>query len=163
MSRLPYGKHLLRIKGQAPDGHWSTRELQLTVVVLKPFYSQQIGSIILAGLVFLAAGFFILRWRRPAWNVPQANWSGSGTTNGNYPATVRRAQSVYEFKNRFFANVSHEVRTPLTLILGPIGTLINSGELSKSSMNMSKLAQTNAQSLLKLVSYFLIYRKSTDE
>lgn len=155
MSRLPYGKHLLRIKGQAPDGHWSTKELQLTVVVLKPFYLQ-IWFIILAGLVFLAAGFFILRWRTASLERTQAKLEAEVARQ---TATIRQQaeelKALDEFKNRFFANVSHELRTPLTLILGPIGTLINSGELSKSSMNMLKLAQTNAQSLLKLVSSIL--------
>lgn len=56
-----------------------------------------------------------------------------------------------EIKSRFFSNVTHELRTPLTLIMGPLKDLMSATSLSeKDSINL-KVAERNAQVLLKHV------------
>ena len=61
-----------------------------------------------------------------------------------------------ELKTQFFANISHEFRTPLTLMMGPLEDAISAPEdLSPATRESLKLAQRNALRLLKLVNTLL--------
>ncbi|HEX6766618.1 MAG TPA: ATP-binding protein, partial [Polyangiaceae bacterium] len=80
-----------------------------------------------------------------------------------YETERRRAEALAELdraKTTFFSNVSHEFRTPLTLLLGPLGDVLDrSSELSDDGRKMLALAQRNAQRLLKLVNTLLDFSR----
>ncbi|MDL2214920.1 substrate-binding domain-containing protein [Dysgonomonas sp. OttesenSCG-928-M03] len=59
----------------------------------------------------------------------------------------------------FFTNISHEFRTPLTLILGPIDTLLNSGNISAKQKALLEIIQRSSNSLLNLLSQIIEFRK----
>ncbi|WP_223786653.1 response regulator [Marinicella meishanensis] len=63
-------------------------------------------------------------------------------------------ESLLAKKNELFSHISHEFRTPLTLILGPINELINKSA-SRSSLSSLKLINKNANRLLSLVEQLL--------
>ncbi|MGK7394628.1 MAG: two-component regulator propeller domain-containing protein [Candidatus Cyclobacteriaceae bacterium M3_2C_046] len=74
----------------------------------------------------------------------------------------RIAQELHEadqMKIRFFMNVSHEFRTPLTLILGPLENLKESLKLLKQNVAPVHLIEQNAKRLLRLVNQLLDLRK----
>jgi PAS domain S-box-containing protein len=76
----------------------------------------------------------------------------------------RRAEAVAALdaaKTKFFANVSHEFRTPLTLLLAPLeDTLAQTGEtLAPADRDRLTLAYNNAQRLLKLVNMLLDFSR----
>lgn len=58
----------------------------------------------------------------------------------------------------FFTNVSHEFRTPLTLILGPVERLLESGSLSEEQVRLLDLVQRNSKKLFNLISEVLEFR-----
>lgn len=62
ISGLPYGEYALHIKGQTPRGQWSTSELKIPVVVLKPFYLQWYFISLIGSLILMSIMFF-LRYR----------------------------------------------------------------------------------------------------
>lgn len=69
-----------------------------------------------------------------------------------------RNQELYEMKIRFFTNISHEFRTPLSLILAPLEKLIKeTGEASRLSQ-LSMIGR-NARRLLNLVNQLLDFRR----
>ncbi|MBL1214727.1 MAG: response regulator [Ignavibacteriae bacterium] len=67
-------------------------------------------------------------------------------------AESKRLKEVNELKSRFFANISHEFRTPLTLILGPVTTLLETAPQFNSELN---LIQRNAIRLKQLINQLL--------
>ena len=72
-------------------------------------------------------------------------------------------ESLLTKKNELFANVSHEFRTPLTLILGPVNKLLNTN-LPLSSINDLKMVNRNANRLLTMIEQLLQLAKvSNDE
>ncbi len=90
-----------------------------------------------------------------------------GTAVGNvsaYEQELRRAEELAQIdraKTAFFSNVSHEFRTPLTLILGPLDdALADTGEpLAQAQRRRIELTQRNALRLLKLVNSLLDFSR----
>lgn len=62
-------------------------------------------------------------------------------------------------KLMFFTNISHEFRTPLTLISGPVDTLLNDHSLTERQHSLLALVQKNTSILLKLINQVLDFRK----
>jgi signal transduction histidine kinase/AraC-like DNA-binding protein/ABC-type xylose transport system substrate-binding protein len=70
-----------------------------------------------------------------------------------------RAQAANEAKVNFFTNISHEFRTPLTLILGPLEELLANTRNSVSTNQGLSLIQKNVMRLLRLVNQLMDFRK----
>jgi PAS domain S-box-containing protein len=80
----------------------------------------------------------------------------------NYEHERQRAEELAELdrtKTAFFSNVSHEFRTPLTLMLGPIEELIATDHLSSFDRERLEVAHRNALRLLKLVNTLLDFSR----
>ncbi|MBX3239153.1 MAG: tetratricopeptide repeat protein [Chitinophagaceae bacterium] len=67
---------------------------------------------------------------------------------------LEKEQELERMKSRFFTNISHEFRTPLTLILGPID-MLNSGPLDPQQKLHVGMLQRNANRLLSLTNQLL--------
>ncbi|HKS55739.1 MAG TPA: ATP-binding protein [Steroidobacteraceae bacterium] len=80
-----------------------------------------------------------------------------------YEAERKRAEALAEIdraKTTFFSNVSHEFRTPLTLLLGPIQDLLDAEQLSDAdARGKLDLAQRNGVRLLRLVNALLDFSR----
>ncbi len=81
-----------------------------------------------------------------------------------YEAERARAEALAEIgqaKTAFFSNVSHEFRTPLTLLLGPLEELVNEPADARAEENraLAKLAHRNGLRLLKLVNSLLDFSR----
>ncbi|WP_211318933.1 substrate-binding domain-containing protein [Mucilaginibacter oryzae] len=70
-----------------------------------------------------------------------------------------RAEAATEAKLNFFTNISHEFRTPLTLILSPVEEMIQSEKISHLAGKQLKLIHKNIFRLLRLVNQLIDYRK----
>ena len=74
----------------------------------------------------------------------------------------QRAEALAELdraKTTFFSNVSHEFRTPLALMLGPLEQALTSDGLPAESRQHLEVAQRNSQRLLKLVNTLLDFSR----
>jgi PAS domain S-box-containing protein len=79
-----------------------------------------------------------------------------------YENERRRAEALAEIdraKTAFFSNVSHEFRTPLTLMLGPLEDLLAMGELTGEGRSAAEVAYRNSLRLLKLVNMLLDFSR----
>jgi signal transduction histidine kinase len=79
-----------------------------------------------------------------------------------YEEERRRADVLAELdraKTAFFSNVSHEFRTPLTLLLGPVGDVLADPDLPAASRDRLEPVQRNALRLLKLVNTLLDFSR----
>ena len=71
----------------------------------------------------------------------------------------RRTEEVFQMKERFFTNVSHDLRTPLTLIISPLDEMV-SAETDPAKKSSLQMISRNANRLLGLVNQLLDFRKS---
>lgn len=72
-------------------------------------------------------------------------------------------QELDEERMRFFTNIIHELRTPITLILGPIEDLADDNSLSDRLRKRLKGVLASAERLLGLVNELLEFRKTDTE
>jgi signal transduction histidine kinase len=91
---------------------------------------------------------------------------------GQVATAIQNARAVEEEKKRadmlaeidrtktaFFSNVSHEFRTPLTLMLGPLEELIAASDSSPTNRNRAAMAHRNCLRLLRLVNSLLDFSR----
>lgn len=67
----------------------------------------------------------------------------------------RKLKELDNLKSRFFANISHEFRTPLTLISGPINQKLSEGQLEEKERQEFEMIDRNSRQLLLLVDQLL--------
>ena len=138
ITSLPTGKYRLLIEACNSEGIWNNEAKVLLINVAPPFYYSS-WAIMLYILVALAIVLFLIY-------------------RGQRRHQMKLEQQINEMKLRFFTNISHDLRTPLTLIITPLQTLlkdITDDSLKKKLEVMFK----NAQQLLSLINSLLDIRK----
>lgn len=71
----------------------------------------------------------------------------------------RRMREMNKEQNRFYTNASHQLRTPLTLITGPLNQLAASNTMSRTDHELLDIVNNNAKQLLQLVTNVLLFQK----
>lgn len=149
-TRLNEGSYTLHIKATTTGGSWNPHQLLLQVVVLPPWYRTwwaYIFYFIVIGSVIYSFWRYRIRQTRLKYEVEIANLK------------VEREKELNEKKLSFFTNISHEFRTPLTLIINPIKDLLNQ---QKDNAELNTIYR-NARRLLGLVDHLLLFRKTESE
>lgn len=112
--------------------------------------SRQTNTLIGAGLLLLAALGAFQYWRsRERLRRQEAQLAFQLEK-----AEADKLREMDHLKSTFFANISHEFRTPLTLLLGPLEQLIN-GTLVGDPQKYFRIMQRNTARLLQLVNQLL--------
>lgn len=78
-------------------------------------------------------------------------------------AVSKKLEDATKTKLRFFTNISHEFRTPLTLIIGPLEDLIQSRELPAEHKKQFNLMHRNALRMLRMINQLMDFRKLENE
>ncbi|MEI6950497.1 two-component regulator propeller domain-containing protein [Paraflavisolibacter sp. H34] len=154
-SRLREGTYTFQVKGTHPGTGWSPEVSLVKVIVLPPWYRSWWAYLLYvslgAGLVFV----YILYKNKQArleYEVKLAQ------------VEAQKEKELHENKIAFFTNISHEFRTPLTLILNPVKDLVQKGaEGGSALLDELKGVYRNAHRLLRLVDQLLLFRKVESE
>lgn len=132
---LPKGNHLLQIQGKSRNKIWSKPPLQLNIKVIPPWYQSNLAYALYA-LFILSIIYLIYRLSL------QQQIAGQET---------KRLQELDELKSRFITNITHEFRTPLTIIMGYIETLKTNLSSEKQYTKPITSIEKNSKNLLALV------------
>jgi signal transduction histidine kinase/DNA-binding response OmpR family regulator len=147
-TNLDPGHYVFKVKVLSEDGLWS-KEKTLKIYIEPPFWRTPVAyviyTIIISGLMLLGRHVSMERIQM-RFEVQEQR------------REAERANALEQLKTKFFTNVSHEFRTPLTLIISPLDRIIEStrDEEHKKQLN---LVDRNAKRLLKLVNQLLDFRK----
>ena len=161
-SRLPYGDHVIHIRGQAGNGKWSDQELAIRLKVLKPLYFQ---SWFLVCAILLIAMAVVLYFRYRTAKLKKQKRILEETVEARTETIRKQAEalkSLEQLKSRFFTNVSHELRTPLTLMLGPVQSLLKREGRDPESRKLLEFVQRNGRKLQTLINEILDLAKLED-
>jgi signal transduction histidine kinase/ligand-binding sensor domain-containing protein/DNA-binding response OmpR family regulator len=146
-TNLDPGTYTFRVKGSNNDGIWNEQGTAIQITVLPPWWRTW-WAYGLYALTFATGLYLIYRYlisRERLRNQLQIKQLES-----------EKLQEVDQMKTRFFTNISHEFRTPLTLILGPLQQLIAQPAADpESNRKVYTLMQRQAQRLLQLINQLL--------
>ncbi|MBX2899165.1 MAG: response regulator [Cyclobacteriaceae bacterium] len=149
-TNLNPGTYIFKVKASGIDGIWQEKYTQLKLIILPPWWKSYWAIALYValgfGALYVFRKFILLR------------------ANLLHDVKVERLQrenmeKLNKAKLDFFTNISHEFRTPLTLILGPVQSLLESVEYSKPVRNLLVGINNNSQRLLRLVNQLLDFRK----
>ncbi|AYD47294.1 hybrid sensor histidine kinase/response regulator transcription factor [Arachidicoccus soli] len=147
-TNLDPGHYLFKIKALKSDGSWSSVK-SLEIIIEPPFWRTSLAYFI---YVLIIAGILLLI-RRITLDRIHMRYEVA-----HQRREAERIHSLDQLKTKFFTNVSHEFRTPLSLVIAPLDKIIKQTTDQEQKMQLS-LVQRNAKRLLNLVNQLLDFRK----
>ncbi len=154
-TNLPAGTYAFKVKATNNDGIWSNREASLRITIHPPFYWSTASKALYFILACIVLAFFIrfllrLTEKKHTAEIDQLNAS--------------KEKEVHEAKIKFFTMIAHEIRTPVSLIIGPLEKIMKSSipmpGVLRDDLN---IIDRNSQRLLFLVNQLLDFRKVEQE
>jgi signal transduction histidine kinase/ligand-binding sensor domain-containing protein/DNA-binding NarL/FixJ family response regulator len=148
-SHLREGTYALYVKVMNTDGVWNKEVQLLSVRVLPPWYRTWWAYLLYAAFAIGIVYAFLYYYRRQEllrYEIKLAL------------VEKQKEKELTERKISFFTDISHEFRTPLTLIVSPLKELmaeVNAGHIQKKLLTVHR----NARRLLSLIDQLLLFRK----
>ncbi|MEJ1237295.1 two-component regulator propeller domain-containing protein [Chryseolinea sp. T2] len=147
---LKPGKYVFKVKASNESDRWSDEYARLTVVIEPPFWSTPWAYALYFATAMLL-GILIYRVSRRQISLRKR-------------LKIEKAQRKHDRrmameKLTFFTEISHEFRTPLTLIIGPLEELLSRESLNSPHVRKLRMVHRNAHKLLELINKLLDYRK----
>ncbi len=144
-TNLDAGEYTLRVRGSNNDGIWNKTGTSLNIIITPPWWNTWY-----AYLSFVIILLFIL------YSIRKYELGRIKLRNQLRIEHVesQKIKELDQLKSRFFTNISHEFRTPLTLVIGQINNVL--GKINDNKIEEKLLvARRNANRLLTLVSQLL--------
>jgi signal transduction histidine kinase len=137
-TNLSPGKYVFKLRAST-NGVWNNQERQLTIKILQPWWNTTLAHLIYAVLI-IALAYYLLR---------------------TYLIIVedKKEKEIYEAKIDFFTNLAHEIRTPLTLIKGPVDNLLEKVDDVPEIKDDVVMMERNTNRLVALVTQIMDFRK----
>lgn len=149
ISSLPSGKYRLLIKACNSDGIWNNDPTILIINITPPFYAS-VWAFILYTLLIIGIIVYFIRKREERHRIK--------LEQQRIQLDHEKEIHINEMKLRFFTNISHDLRTPLTLIITPLQILLNDTTNDVMRKKLGNIYK-NAQQLLTLINSLLDFRK----
>jgi len=149
LSTLPSGSFRLLIKACNSDGVWNDDPTILNINVTPPYY-YSIWAFIIYSMLVVCILMYIIRKNKTRHRIK--------LEQQRIQMDHEKEIHINEMKLRFFTNISHDLRTPLTLIITPLQILLNE-ESNESFRKKLNTIYKNAQQLLTLINSLLDFRK----
>ncbi|MCD2421892.1 response regulator [Niabella pedocola] len=141
-TNLPPGDYTFSVRGANNDGQW-TDPISMKITVRPPFWrtwwAYTIYLLLFIGVLFFITRFLFLR------------------------ALLKKEDELHQVKLNFFTNVSHELRTHLSLIMAPVEKLLEVNQSDQFTKQQIVQIKNNSNRLLKLVSELMDFRKAESD
>ncbi|MCW5912638.1 MAG: response regulator [Cyclobacteriaceae bacterium] len=149
-SNLSPGNYVFRVKGTNNYGQWSPQQASINITVKPPLF---LSPAFLALYGLLIIGGIVLGMRIYAVRLKLSNELKITRLEKSH------AEELAQTKQKFYTNISHELRTPISLILPPIHQILREGRLDAESRGLITLAEKNSHRLLRVINQILDFRK----
>ena len=145
-TNLSHGNYTFKVKSSNNDGLWNDEPASIQIKIKPPFWLSWYAYVVYCVLLLLVL------W------VVQSYFNLSSKQKASLQVQ-REIEQVNKLKLQFFTNISHEFKTPITLILNPIEDMLETLEEDSLIRSKLKIVQRNANSLLRLVNQLMEFRK----
>lgn len=144
-AKVPPGTYTFRVRSKVNNGLWNKEEAFLNIIITPPWWATW-----WAYGVYALAFIGLLLWYRQ--NLVKQFKLKSDLKLEHLELT--KMQEMERLKSNFFASISHEFRTPLTLILSPLQDMYD-GSFKGDIKNQYRVMIRNAERLLRLINQLL--------
>lgn len=141
-NRLPNGHLKLEVRSTNADGVWQDNVRVLNIYAQPTFWESWMGWMmyILTGgaIIFIILYMFAQQQR------------------------IKMQAEMSDLRTTFFTNIGHKLRTPLTLIGGPVTEVLKSENLSEKGHELLEMVRRNSENMLSMVNSMLSYNQNPD-
>ena len=147
---LSPGKYTFMVKGSNNDGVWNNDGTSLEIEISPPWWMS--GTAYLLYFIFsaLIAGVAFVQGKR---------FYKKKSEERQRLFEVEKERELYEAKVNFFTDIAHEIKTPVTLINGPLEAIMTEEIPTESMRRNLSLIDKNAKNLLELTNQLLDFRR----
>ncbi len=150
-TQLLPGHYTFIVNAANSNGKWNEHNATLEIVISPPFWAS-----IFAYIIYSSIGLFAVYYLFRSYHIKTRE------KNNRLIEILEndKEKQIYNAKIEFFTNVAHEIRTPLTLIKGPMEKVIRkSGQVPEIQNNL-KIMEKNTNRLLDLTNQLLDFRRT---
>ena len=147
------GDYIFSLKAANNDGYWTNEPKTIFIKVLSPWWLSWWAKFLYI-IVFLSIGYYIYRLITLRISEKRKAELERGQRKQNEELNAKKIQ--------FFTNISHEFRTPLTLILNPLESLIKDKHINNLPIEIidkHKIIHRNTKRLKRLIDELMDFRK----
>lgn len=158
-SNLDYNDYKFIVEATNNDGLWSRDQAVLSLTITPPWWKSvpaKTGYVIL--FLTTLAGIYIYQAR---WYRLKNDLAVRQVDEARREEIHKHREEMYQQQLMFFTNISHEFRTPLTLIIGPLEALIRENEDSLVQSSYQMMLR-NARRLINLITELMNFKKIAD-
>jgi len=150
-TNLSPGTYTFKVKSANSSGSWDTKESALIIEILPPWWASKwaygLYALAVVLLTFYIFRFFHLRLKEK-------------NSRKIEHLEIVKEKELYEAKMQFFTNVAHEIKTPLTLIKGPLENVIKKAGEIPEIKNSLRIMEKNTERLVDLTNQLLDFRQT---
>lgn len=146
-TNLNAGEYIFRVKASNNDGVWNPKEATIKIIILPPWYKTWWAFWIYGGLII--GSIYVFRKAIQVRERFKLDIKIQEKENA-------QIQELDRLKTNFFTNISHEFRTPLTLIISPLEKYLSeNNDLPNPQKKRAESIYRNAKQLQKLINQLL--------
>ena len=149
-AKLPPGKYVFRVKGSNNDDLWNEKGTFVEIEILPPWWQSKIAYAIYF-ILFIVLLYFLLNYYIKRTDKKRAEQQKLFESE--------KEKELYSSKVEFFTNIAHEIRTPVTLINGPLESMMEMDIQDPEIVRSLNIMNKNTSELLSLVNQLLDFRK----
>lgn len=150
-TNLPSGNYTFKVRASNSDETWNDSVTELKIYIAPPpwktWWAYLIYFLFIGGVLWLSRHMKLNRiYLQNRLQIANLNYE--------------KEHEIAEIKSRFFTNISHEFRTPLTLMMGPLDDLVTDEKSDSSVKATVRTIQNQAKRLLSLINQLLDFHKA---
>jgi signal transduction histidine kinase/ligand-binding sensor domain-containing protein/DNA-binding response OmpR family regulator len=153
-TNIPAGEYQFQVRVTNNNGQWNGAETSISILILPPWWLTTLALIIYSLLIIISI-YLVIHFRTRVLRNKANELERSVQRRTIELAQEKdKVERLLEQKNEEFANLSHEFRTPLTLILGTSSQLLTSS-MADNQLNRIEVIKRNGYRLLRMVDQLL--------
>lgn len=148
---LSPGTYIFRVKASNSSGIWSQQETKLIIEILPPWWASKWAYFLYSLLVLFIVYSIIRSYHK---RVEEKNRRKFELLE------IAKEKEIFQAKVDFFTNVAHEIKTPLTLIKGPLEKVLKKSESIPEIKSNLVIMERNTNRLVDLTNQLLDFRQT---
>jgi len=146
-TNIPSGNYIFEVKASSKIGQWDISPKSISVIIKAPWWYSSFAFIVYF-ILFLLLIYSITTWLHLKNRLAKEAWHN------------QKEKELYGLKMNFFAKMSHEIQTPLTLILGPIEDMLDRAGTNGNQLLKQRLTiiNNNAKRLSRIATELMTVR-----